>query len=107
MSKGNDIFNKQTKESYEKAKICYISIRKFKRKYANDKDFQKVNDHCHYTGKYQGEAHFICSLGCSIPNEIPVASHNRFNYDYRFIIEKLAKEVVGQFNCLGDNTEKI
>ena len=32
--------------------------------------------------------------------------HNESNYDYYFIIKELAKEFEGEFNCLGENTEK-
>ena len=38
--------------------------------------------------------------------EIPVVFHNGFTYDYHFIIKQLAKEFDGQFECLGENTEK-
>ena len=41
-----------------------------------------------------------------MPNEIPVISHNGSNYDYRFIIKELAQELEGEFECLGENTEK-
>ena len=41
-----------------------------------------------------------------VPNEIPVVSHRSSNYDYRFIIKKLANESEGQFECLGENKEK-
>ena len=51
----------------------------------------KVRDHCHYTGKYRGAAHNICNL--------------RY-YDYHFIIKELVKEFEGNFECLGENTEK-
>ena len=27
---------------------------KFKNKHTNDKNYRKVKDHCHYTGKYKG-----------------------------------------------------
>ena len=33
--------------------------------------------------------------------------HNGSTYGYHFIIKKLAKEFEGQFECLGENTEKI
>ena len=55
-----------------------------------DKNYQKVRDHCHYTGKYRGAAHSICSLKFKVPNEIPVVFHNGSNYDYHFIIKELA-----------------
>ena len=32
--------------------------------------------------------------------------HNGSTYDYHLIIKKLAKEFEGQFECLGENTEK-
>ena len=41
-----------------------------------------------------------------IPKEIPVVFHNGSIYDYHFIIKKLVKEFDGNFECLGENTEK-
>ena len=35
--------------------------------------------------------------------KIPIAFHNRSNYDYDFIIKQLAKELK-KINCLGENT---
>ena len=32
--------------------------------------------------------------------------HNGSTYDYHFIIKELAKECEGNFECLGENTEK-
>ena len=32
--------------------------------------------------------------------------HNGSTYDYHFIIKELAEEFEGQFECLGQNTEK-
>ena len=32
--------------------------------------------------------------------------HNRSIYDYHFIIKELVKEFEGNFECLGENTEK-
>ena len=32
--------------------------------------------------------------------------HNDSTYDYNFIIKDLAEEFEGQFECLGENTEK-
>lgn len=37
--------------------ICgKISLEKFDK----DKNYQKIRDHCHYTGRYGGAAHSIC-----------------------------------------------
>ena len=67
---------------------------------------QKVRDHCHYTCKYRGAAHNICNLRYKTPKEIPVVFQNDSTYDCHFIIKELAKEFEGNFECLGENTEK-
>ena len=86
-----------------KQKICYICKKEFNN---NDKKQQKVKDHCHYTGKYRGPTHNICNLKYKVPKEIPVVFHNRSTYDYHFIIKELVQEFNGNFDCLGENTEK-
>ena len=63
--------------------------------------YRKVKDHFHYTGKYTGTAHNICNLRYKTPKEVPINFHNTSTYDYHFIIKEL-----GQFECLGENTEK-
>ena len=50
--------------------------------------------------------HSICNLRYKISKEISVAFHDVSTYDYHFIIKELAKEFEGQFECLGQNTEK-
>ena len=96
-------------KSYEKQKVCYICKKEFSTD-ENDKNafklYHKVRDHCHYTGKFRGAAHSICNLRYKTPKEIPVVFHNGSTYDYHFIIKQLAKEFDGQFECLGENTEK-
>ena len=72
----------------------------------NNEKYHKVRDHCHYTGKYRGAAHSICNLRYKTSKEIPVEFHNSSTYDYHFIIKELAEEFEGQFECLGENTEK-
>ena len=64
------------------------------------------SDHCHYTGKFRGTAHNICNLRYKAPKAIPISFHNGSAYDYHFIIKQLAKEFDGQFEYLGENTEK-
>ena len=68
--------------------------------------YQKVRDHCHYTGKFRRAAHSISNLRYKIPQEIPVKIHNGSKYDYHFIIRELAEEFKGQFECLEESTEK-
>ena len=41
-----------------------------------------------------------------IPKEIPLVFHNGSTYNYHFIIKELVKEFDGNFECLGENTEK-
>ena len=41
-----------------------------------------------------------------VPKEISVVFHNSSTYDYHFIIKQLAEEFEGEFECLGENTEK-
>ena len=47
-----------------------------------------------------------CNLRYKIPKEIPVVFHNGSTYDYHFTIKELVKEFDGNFECLGENTEK-
>ena len=96
---------KKEVKKHNKQDICHI----FKKRFSTDtstKKYHKVRDHCHYTGKYRGAAHDICNLRYKIPKEIPVVFHNGSTYDYCFIIKELAEEFEGEFECLGENTEK-
>ena len=90
---------KEEEVNYNKENICYIC----KKDVNND---TKVRDHCHFTGKYRGAAHNMCNLRYKIRKNIPVIFHNGSTYDYRFIIKELAREFDGNFECLGENTEK-
>ena len=40
------------------------------------------------------------------PKETSVVFHNGSTYNYNFIINELAKESEGRFECSGENTEK-
>ena len=48
----------------------------------------------------------IISVTYKIPKEILIVFHNGSTYDYHFIIKELVKEFNGNFECLGENTEK-
>ena len=89
---------KEEEDNYNKENTCYIC----KKDFNND----KIRDHCHFTGKYRGAAHNTCNLRYKIPKNIPVIFHNGSTYDYHFIIKELACEFDGNFECLGENTEK-
>ena len=89
---------KEEEDNYNKENTCYIC--------KNDFNNDKVRDHCHFTGKYRGAAHNTCNLRYKVPKNIPVIFHNGSTYDYHFIIKELASEFDGNFECLGENTEK-
>ena len=100
------LLTKEKLKSHQDAQECYIYGKRIKKKNAKNINYQKVRDHCHYTGKYRGETHSICNLKCKVPHEIPVVFHNGSNYDYHFIIKELANKFDGQFECLRENKEK-
>ena len=95
--------------SYEKQKVCYICKKEVCTDENDKSKFNlncKVRDHCHYTEKFRGAAHNICILRYKISRDMPVVFYTDSTYDYHFIIKQLAEEFIGQFNCLGKNTEK-
>ena len=57
----------------------------------DNKKYQKVRYHCHYTGNYRGAAHDICNLKYKTPREIPIVFRNGYTCDYQFIIKEIAK----------------
>ena len=93
-------------KSKKKCPICKKEFCYNKNEEKKFKLYQKVRDHCHYTGKFRGAAHSICNLRYKVPQEIPVVLHNGSTYDYHFIIKQLSEEFKGQLSCLGENTEK-
>ena len=85
------LINEQ-QESYKNAKIWYICREMFEDKYARNKKYDEVWDHCHYTSENRGTAHSIHNLKYSIPKEITAVFHYGSNYDYSFIIKELVEE---------------
>ena len=74
---------------YKKQNVRYICKKKFSTN-ENDKNafkYQKVKDHCHYTGTFTGVAHNICNLRYKTPKQILIVFHNSYTYDYHFIIK--------------------
>ena len=76
------------------------------KKFANDENYRKVREHCHFAGKYTVATHSIYNLRFNVPNEVSVVFHNQSNYDYCFIKKGLANEFKGQFECFGEDTKK-
>ena len=55
---------------YEEQEACHICKKEFcydKNEKNKFKLYQKVRDHCHYTGKLRGAAHSICNLRYKVP----------------------------------------
>ena len=85
---------------YESQKVCHICRGGFCYDKNNKKEFklyQKVRDHCHYTGKFRGAAHHICNLRNKVSKKIPVVFHNDSTYNYHFIIKQLAEDFKAEF----------
>ena len=59
--------------------------------------YHKSRNHCPYTGKYRKATHSVFNLRYKTTG----STHN-----YYFIIKELAKELEGQIECLGENTQK-
>ena len=99
-----DPLTEEEKESYKNQKLCHICEKEFCTD--NNKEMRKVRDHCDYAGKYRGAAHSKCNLNYKIVKEIFVLFHNGSIYDYQFIMKYLARKFEGNFECLGENTDK-
>ena len=91
---------------HQDTKLCYICGIGILKKLSKSINYQKVRDHCHYTGKCRGAMHNICNLKFNVLNEIPLVFDNGWYYDYHFIIKELANGFEGEFECLWENTEK-
>ena len=100
------LLTKKGEKKHNKQEVCHICKKGFNTDDNNNKKYHKVRDHCHYTGKYRDDAHDICNLRYKIPKEIPIVFHNGSTSDYHFIIKESAEEFEGEFECLGENTEK-
>ena len=92
---------------HQDATECYIFGKRFLKKFSNDKNYRKVRNHCHFTGKYRDATHSICKLKFNILNEIPVVFYKDSNCDYHFVIKVLANKSERQFECRGENTENF
>ena len=95
---------KEQQKLYQNAKICYVYKEMFEDKYAEDKKYRKVRDHCHYKRKYRRVADSMFYLKYSIPKEISKVSDNGSNYGYHFMMKVLAKKK--EFTYFGGNTDK-
>ena len=63
--------------------ICHI---------CNKNGVNKVEDHCHQTGRYRGPACNICNLNYKHQNFIPVLFHNGKGHDFNLIFNEIFKQ---------------
>ena len=66
------LLTKEELKSHQDAKVCYICVKRFLKKFANDKNYRKVRDHSHFTDKHRGAAHSTCNLRFNVPNIVHV-----------------------------------
>ena len=88
----SNVINKKEPKLYEDAKACYCCRKRLSKRFADNKNYQKVRDHCHFIGKYGGATHSICNFRFNVPKKVPVVARNESNYDDNFIIKKLANK---------------
>ena len=83
VNKPMDELTYEQKTEFRNATHCSICNKKFQ------PDDTKVQDHCHFTGKYRGAAHVKCNLDYSFRYfKIPIFFHNLKNYDAHLIKAK-------------------
>ena len=74
----------EEKRNHSKQKVCYICKKGFTT-YDSNKEYYKVKDHCHYTGKYRGAAH---NITFSVPIKKEIRKKNKImkiSYKIKFI----------------------
>lgn len=91
------IFTEEDKHQFKQATNCWICDKLLKD--------DKVRDHCHFTGKYRGAAHFKCNFQFKKPKFTPVIFHNLANYNSHLFIKNLSKSE-GDIKCIPSNKEK-
>ena len=97
----------EQKTEFRNATHCSICNKKFQ------PDDTKVQDDCHFTGKYRGSVHVKCNSDYSFRYfKIPIFFHNLKNYDAHLIIAK-ANELNIELNqnkridVIAQNSEKF
>ena len=82
------VLTEDEKILHQNAEECYLCRRSFNtnKKSKHDHNFKKVKDHCYYTGKYRGAAHYLCSSKYDQERTVSTILHNGSNYDFHLII---------------------
>ena len=93
------IFTEEDEQVHGATDACFIC-----QEHVSPND--KVRDHCHFTGKYRGAAHFKCNLAFKHPKTIPVFFHNLEGYDSHLLMQHLGKYKRMKLSCILTNSEK-
>ena len=93
------IFTEEDEQLHKATNTCFICQEHM---VPND----KVRDHCHFTGKYRGAAHFKCNLAFEHPKSIPVFLHNVEGYNSHLLMQHLGKYKKMRLSCIPTNSEK-
>ena len=96
------IFKDKERAQFNEETRCWICKGEFDDK---DKNKKKVQDHCHFTGRYRGAAHNLCNLNYRKPNFTPIVFHNLSGYDSHLFIKNLGFSN-GDIDCIPNNEEK-
>ncbi|KAL6433627.1 hypothetical protein ACFW04_006610 [Cataglyphis niger] len=82
------------RERFRDATNCHVCERPF------ESGDARVRDHCHWTERYRGPAHFSCNLNYKETYVIPIFFHNLSGYDAHFIIKDVANAFPGSVELL-------
>ena len=97
------VMMREDKIDYHNATHCHICEEELED--TDDKNYKRVRDHCHLTGKFRGAAHSICNLKYRLPKFYPVIFHNLSGYDSHLFIKNLGRSE-GKIDCIPCNEEK-
>ena len=108
--KGKNL-TEEEKKQFNEATKCWICKGEFDDT-ADEKGYiknGKVEDHCHYTGRFRGAAHNNCNLNYRKPKCVPVFFHNLSGYDSHLFIKKMGCSLKSNENlkCIPYNHEKF
>ena len=78
----NVIIGEKEQHLFQQSNSCWIC------KKLIDNDEEKVNNHCHVTGKFKGSA---CNINLQLTKNAPVIFHKLRGYDSHLIFNELDK----------------
>ena len=79
----NLIMSEEEEEQFILSNICWICEKLI------DDGNEKVRDHCHVTGKFNGAAHWSCNKNLQLTKKVPVMFDNLRGYDSHLTFNEL------------------